>query len=119
MATVDIEKLKAGLNTYFEVRPDLFRILRRVGEDPWRALANQDLANLLKYGARHLERMRNDIEGPDKKGALLEWLDEILVFDGWLEQIDGWVIRMTVGKMIDKIVEELNETDTWEEGDSG
>ncbi len=112
MAQVNTGELMVGLTTYFGAN-EAGKILDRIKADPLRAwMDDQDFGNILRWAALHVDELGKDIrdlDGPQKREVIIKWLDEMIVFDGFLEQVDGWVIEQLVGGMIDKVVAELNE----------
>jgi len=111
MVSVNTDKLLDGLKSYFSFG-EIAEDIERVKANFWLALYHGDVFDLLYKVIVQVEELAQDvvdIEGSDKKEAVVKWLDECIELPKLLDakpfDLDGRLLA----PMIDVIVEYIND----------
>lgn len=103
--TIDIDYLLKGLKQYFET-DEMVALVKELGTLPFDA---RMAPGVLKQAIAVVEKMVVDAKevghGKEKRDAVVEFLDKVIVLHRPFE----WFDEMAIGVAVDKIIEGLNK----------
>lgn len=102
MASVNTDKLVAGLAKYFEIGT-MAELLERAKIDFWGEMLHGGAQEIIRFAVRSVEKLAADlgsVEGKEKEDAVVNWLDDCIdlpgILDGKPVDADGRFIRPLV-----------------------